>query len=101
MIIDLILDRKENDNMINNGYTHIRCLNGEFKSLKYNPREFYMNVCEYINGCGDYYAVQITRAMDCGTEKDIKRELCRYIIDCGYNESIIDYINSRDWITES
>lgn len=74
MIIDLILDRKDGQ--------------------EYNPREFYFEVLDY----GGIFAERITRAMDCGTEKDIKNQLCRYIIQCLYNEDICDYINSVNWL---
>lgn len=77
MIIDLILDRKD-------GY-------------KYNPKEFYNEVMEY----GDIWpelADPITRAMDSGTEQDVKNELCLYITKCGYNPQICNYINSVEWL---
>lgn len=77
MIIDLILDRKD-------GY-------------KYNPKEFYNEVMDY----GDTWpelANPITYAMDTGTDDDVKRELCGYVIKCGYNPKICDYINSVEWL---
>lgn len=74
MIIDLILDRKD-------GFT------------RYNPKDFY-------NDCMDYPGIAdgITRAMDYGTEEDVKIELCRYIINNNYNGEICNYINSVQWI---
>lgn len=77
MIIDLILDRKDGD--------------------VYSPREFYEEVQEY----GDVFygiAWNIARAMDGGTEEDVKRELCRYVIEHGYNPQICEYINSVNWL---
>lgn len=77
MIIDIILDRK--------------C--GE----KYSPREFYRSIMEY----GEMWpgiAWPIARAMDGGTEKDVKRELCEYIDNNGYNPEIKEYINSVNWL---
>ena len=75
MIIDLILDRKE--------------------GTPYNPKQFYNWVVGY-GKIGD----EISRAMDNGTEQDIKRELSRYIIEQEYRPSICDYINSVAWLTE-
>ena len=79
MIIDLILDRKDGQ--------------------KYNAREFYCDVAEY----GDIWpnlAHPITRALDGGTEEDVKRALCDYVIKCGYLPEICAYINSVSWLDE-
>ena len=73
MIIDLILDRK----------------NGEH----YNAREFYFNVLSY--GAPGY---NITRAMDGGTENDVKKAICRYIMDGGYNWDLCYYVHSVNWL---
>lgn len=78
MIIDLILDRKDNTD--------------EGIDI-YNAHDFYVECMEYgevANG--------ITSAMDYGTEKEVKEELCNYIIYNGYNEKICDYVNSVNWI---
>lgn len=75
MIIDLILDRKDGE--------------------PYNPREFYFSVMEY----GGMFAERITRAMDEGTERDVKYQLCRYVLQCLYNEAICDYIESVNWLS--
>lgn len=40
----------------------------------------------------------LARAIDSGTEKDIKRELCNYIDDNDYNPAIKKYINKVDWL---
>lgn len=77
MIIDLIIDRK--------------C--GE----PYSPERFYREVMEY----GEFvpeYADPITRAMDEGTESDVKQALCKYITNADYNPIICKYINSVNWL---
>ena len=82
MIIDLILDRKD-------------ALENDVKS--YNAHDFYMDCMDY-NGNFDGIADGITRAMDGGTETDVKRELCKYITNNGYNPSICDFIKSVSWL---
>ena len=79
MIIDLILDRKDNE---------------QFDGVDtYKAHDFYFSCMGYGS-----IADKITRAMDYGTEEDVKKALCRYIDDNEYNEKIKDYINSRDWL---
>lgn len=73
MVVDLILDRK--------------C------GCEYAPEKFYYNCVCY----GDV-AEEIARAMDSGTEQDVKRELCNYIIDNEYNPDICNFINSVNWL---
>ena len=73
MIVDLILDRKD--------------------GAKYNAHDFYVDVMGYGEIGED-----ITRAMDFGTESDVRRELCEYITANEYNPAICDYINSREWL---
>lgn len=75
MIIDKILDRKD----------------GEL----YKARDFYFNVLQY-GSTGD----EITRAMDGGTEDDVKKALCDYITGNEYNPQICDYIKSVEWLSE-
>jgi hypothetical protein len=75
MIIDLILDRKD--------------------GKEYNPKEFYNNVSKYADDLKDY---NIPEMMDHGTEEQVKKSLCDYIIAYNYNNKIIDYINSVNWI---
>ena len=82
MIIDLILDRKYN-------------LQEGVKS--YNAHDFYMDCMDY-NDIFDGIADGITRAMDGGTETDVKRELCKYILKNGYNTEICDFIKSVEWL---
>ena len=73
MIIDLILDRKDGD--------------------KYRPEVFYRRVYMYGEiGFG------ISSAMDGGTENDVKRELCNYVVENGYDEKICEYINKEKWL---
>ena len=76
MIIDLILDRKD-------GY-------------KYNVEDFYRDCVEY----GEV-GFEITRALDSGTEEDVKQALCDYIIENDYNKNICKYINSVNWLDDS
>lgn len=74
MIIDLILERK----------------NG----IRYNPKDFYNYCMGYMDGIGD----DITRAMDYGTETDVKKALCDYIIEQEYNPEICLYVCSVNWL---
>ena len=73
MIIDRILDRKEGE--------------------AYSPKQFYMD-------CMDYGEVghDIARAMDFGTERQVKAALFQYLIDNEYNPEICYYINSVNWL---
>ena len=64
MIIDLILDRKD--------------------GVEYDPKEFYTQVREYEEEFNNRYD-DISRALDSGTEKDVKKALCHYIKNNGYN----------------
>lgn len=77
MIIDLILDRKDGE--------------------KYRPNEFYYSVLEYRESWPEL-SDPITRAMDGGTENDVKKALCDYILKCGYNVALCDYINAVNWL---
>ena len=76
MIIDLILDRKGGSS--------------------YKAKEFYDNVMAYEEGT-DY---EISRALDGGTEKDVKKALCDYIINNDYNPKICNYINKVTWLED-
>lgn len=73
MIVDLILDRKD--------------------SREYNAHDFYMDCMRY-GRVGD----DITRAMDGGTEEDVKRALCAYIAKNEYNPLLRDYICRINWL---
>lgn len=83
MIIDLILDRKDDVE--------------DWGVDTYNAHKFYTECMEY-NTIFDGIADGITKAMDYGTEEEVKKELCNYIIKNGYNEKICDYINSVNWL---
>lgn len=77
MIIDEILNRKA--------------------GAAYNAHDFYMycmHESTVFNGIGD----EITRALDFGTESDVKSALCDYVIKNDYNAKICDYINSVKWL---
>ena len=100
MIIDIILDCKNDDELLKQGYTHYKNWDGTMKKIGYNPRKFYTDILMYVGGCGGSWAENITRAMDCGTEEDVKRELCKYIDEGKYNPAIKDYINGRNWLGE-
>ena len=41
---------------------------------------------------------ELSRALDGGTDDDVKRELCRYIDMNDYNPEIKNYINSVSWV---
>lgn len=95
MIIDCILDRKDNDRDIAAGYTHVRNgYTGELIPLAYNPHNFYRSVLAY-GDIGD----DITAAMDYGTETDVQNALCGYILENGYNPEICEYIRSVNWLS--
>ena len=73
MVIDYILDRKD-------GYG-------------YDVKKFY-------DACMAYEEFDIARALDSGTEKDVKKELCDYVIYHDYPKSICKYINSENWLDD-
>lgn len=77
MIIDIILDRKDGE--------------------PYDAKKFYLDIMGYAETWPDL-ADPITRAMDVGTNEDVRKALCNYIDECGYNPSICDYVNSVEWI---
>lgn len=79
MIGDLICDRKDGE--------------------KYSAREFYFAVMNYRD-LWPQWTDAITRAMDEGTEEDVKRELCRYIDEAGWNPQVKDYVNSVTWLED-
>ena len=78
MIIDLILDRKDNEQA-------------------YNPKSFYNSVMNYYNAFPEIVE-PIANALDSGEEEDVKRVLRNYIKAQGYNLEICSYINSQEWI---
>lgn len=42
--------------------------------------------------------IDLARALDSGSDDEIRRELCRYIDDGGYRQEIKSYVNAVDWI---
>lgn len=76
MVVDIILDRKD-------GFT-------------YSIDEF----ADLYDQATSFGFVELARAIDSGTEEDVKRELKNYIDEQGYNEEIKDYIDSVDWVRE-
>lgn len=74
MIIDVILDRRAGDEYTEN-----------------EMRRLY----DYAM---DFKFWDLADALDCGDNKDIQRELSRYVSDQNYNPAIIDYINSVNWV---
>ena len=79
MIIDLILDRRG--------------------GVAYDPQQFYFDVLEYRDIWPEL-SDPITQALDGGTEEDVKKELCKYVTENGYNPEICDYINSVSWLPD-
>lgn len=77
MIIDEILDRKD--------------------GASYNPQDFYDYVSHQLDVLN---SEDIARALDSGTEEDVKKALCEYVKMGGYNPIICDYINSVNWLEE-
>ena len=80
MIIDEILDRRDEDESgVKAEWTE--------ESLRYvydEAMEFHF----------DY----LSRAIDGGTEADIRQALCRYIDENGYSPEIKEYVNSVRWL---
>ena len=93
MIIDLILDRKDDDALLAQGYTHKRYSDGALVPLEFNAAGFYRDVMRY----GDI-GRDITAAMDYGENSDVQKALCDYIDGNEYNPAIKDYICSVNWI---
>lgn len=78
MIVDMILDRKDNEEFYGQDI--------------YEPKKFYLDLLGRV--CSE----PITLAMDYGDESDVKRELCNYIDEQEYNPEIKNYINSKKWL---
>lgn len=74
MLIDLILDRRAGD--------------------EYSAREMYYYLMDDVF---DFYR-DIAKVMDEGTEEDVKKALCDYVMSEGYNPDICNYINSVNWL---
>ena len=78
MLIDKILDRRD-------------------EACEYDPHDFYVALMEYQTEFPEI-AAPIARAMDGGTETDVKVELVRYILEQDYNPEIAAFICSVDWL---
>ena len=91
MVIDLILDRKGGVNSI--------IKSGKLYTTKeYNAKNFYNNVMEYYEAFREIVE-PIANALDSGEEIDVKRELCRYVIEQNYNFiDICKYILDNKWL---
>lgn len=83
MIIDVILDRR--------GYEK------KDGDLGWWNREHLRDIYDYAMEFGFH---DLARAVDGGTEQDIRRELCRYIDTQKYNPGIKKYIRSVKWLPE-
>ena len=94
MIIDFILDRYHDEKTFDQFGKYPVSFAGE--SCEYNPRRFYYDVLQY-GEIGD----DITRAMDGGTENDVKQALCNYIIRNKYNPNICGFVCSVNWLENS
>ncbi len=79
MIIDLILDRRDNEK-----YHEIDI---------YKPHDFY---CEVM--CYGEIGNNIIGSMDYGNNSDVQNALCDYINNNEYNPNICDYIKAKQWI---
>lgn len=86
MIIDIILEKRE--------------------SGEYNPYELYSYCMAQLDTLN---SMEIARALDCGTEEDVKRELINYLILGGYipkdknawnvhAKNLVNWINHTYWL---
>ena len=83
MIIDYILDRKDD-------YEH---------GIKiYNAKDFY----DYVRSEEDVFDFNptISRAMDYGTDNEVKVAIDNYILENGYNPNICHFVDSVQWLTD-
>ncbi len=111
MIIDLILDRKDEDergtvavtpNKLDDFYAPVV----ELYPVEEIPEELRGGYCYHYSARAFYHRVmaygdvgeEITRALDGGTEADVKRALCEYIDRNEYTPEIKDYINAVEWL---
>ena len=81
MIIDLILDRYDEER-----------LSGNLDA--YSPDEFAARVFRYESHDEEK---PITDAIGSGDDARIKSALCDYVIGCGYNPNICGYIWQATW----
>lgn len=90
MIIDCILDRKYDDELMEQGYDSVRYPNGEVRSLKYDAHKFYYDVFRY----GEI-GHEITRAMDGGTEQMKQPEFGGMFFDQAQEQGAVMYWGAR------
>lgn len=86
MIIDLILDRRDN---IRDGYQDTFSFN-----------QFYRDCREYAQDFDDEIQWKIVDTLDVGTNKEVQDVLCEYIDANNYNPQIKEFIRSMNWIGE-
>lgn len=84
MIIDLILDRRDN---IIDGYEDT-----------YEVREFYNDCREYAQCFDNDIQWKIVQALDLGTNKNVQDALCTYVDEENYNPQIKEFIRSMNWL---
>lgn len=78
MIIDIILDTRDDPE-------------------SYDAKDFY----DYVTAESSVFNFDyIASALDCGTNADVQKALCRYIDDNGYNPEIKDFVNSFVWVQD-
>lgn len=81
MIIDVILDR--------------RAYERKDKIFGWYGEKQFRDLYDYAMSFEFHY---LARAIDGGTEKDVKDALCRYIDENGYRPSIKRFVRSVNWI---
>lgn len=106
MIIDKILDRKDLEAAIaaegctieeyQEWYESLTESEQDMQDTPYDTRDFYNYVHEEWSAIG--VGADILTAMDGGSEEDVKRALCKYILENDYNPQICDYINQVEWL---
>lgn len=95
MIIDVILDRK---GWYEKYEKESKGGGAEFERWYREEKGWWHSAKRIYEHCATFGFDDLARALDGGTDADVKRELCKYIDDNGYNPEIKDYINSVQWI---
>ncbi len=83
MIIDIILDRKDFENMGDFGY--------------YDPDKFAKDFMDYACELERDKEWPLDEKIKAGDEDGVRKILCDYIIGFGYEPEICDYVNSVQW----
>lgn len=83
MIIDLILDRKDD---LKKGIDN------------YHAEEFYRSCFAYYQNFQCQFTENILNALDSGTNENIQNALCAYIDAGEYNPEIKNFIKQVDWL---